>query len=305
MGSTAATATGTSPADTPSGDGSATALSCELVTVSFGTRGVLENVSAAAHAGELLTIIGPNGAGKSTLLRVLAGLLMPQTGVVRIASGTSDGNQDLFALPPPRRAALLAFAASSTGSGSTGLSGAAGLSVGQYAALGAAAVWPHRSPEAACRAVGRALARVGLTDRATDPLGVLSTGLQQLATLARVLVQIDPQDSPDPSTPPPSLDGRVLLLDEPTSAMDPRHIGKVLSLLRELTSRRCAVIMATHDLTLAGHADSTLVLGPDGTAAAHGSCAEVLRPEILQAVYNVAFESVRRPDGRTLVLPVH
>lgn len=305
MGSTAATAPGTSPADTPSGGMPAAALSCAQVTVHFGTRAVLANVSASAHAGELLTIIGPNGAGKSTLLRVLAGLLMPQNGTVRIASDATPGSEDLFDLPPPRRAAMLAFAASSTGSGSTGLSGAAGLSVGQYAALGAAAVWPPRSPEAACRAVGRALARVGLTDRATDLLGVLSTGLQQLATLARVLVQIDPQDSPDANTPPPSLSGRVLLLDEPTSAMDPRHVSKVLTLLRELTSRRCAVIMATHDLTLASHADATLVLGPDGAAAAHGPCATVLRPEILQAVYSVAFETVRRPDGRMLVLPAH
>jgi len=270
--------------------------------VSFGNRRVLGGISTTICSGTITAIIGPNGAGKSTLLRVLAGVLEPQRGHVLL------GAHPVRSIAPSRRAATMAFASSGTGSGAGGLAAAATLSVGQFAAIGSAGLAPPLSPEAACAAVGNALARTGLADRATDPLGVLSSGLQQLATLARVLVQLDGGTGPGPeedgSNPATRQDlaGKVLLLDEPTSAMDPRHIELVLGLLRRLAVRGAAVVLATHDLSLACHGDAVLMLGGDGLLAAEGPTEAVMTPQQLSSVYGIGFEVITRPGKRPIVV---
>ena len=281
----------------------APALAAYDITVAFGARGVLGGISTAIRSGTITAIIGPNAAGKSTLLRVLAGVLEPQGGQVLL------GGQLVRSIAPSRRAAALAFASSGTGSGAGGLAAAAALGVGQFTAIGCAGLVPPLSPEAACAAVGNALARTGLSDRATDPLGVLSSGLQQLATLARVLVQLDGSTAAGAEAHGGAragghdLTGKVLLLDEPTSAMDPRHIQLVLGLLRQLAARGAAVVLATHDLSLACHADAVLMLGSDGRVAADGPTEAVMTAQRLGDVYGVGFEVITRPGKRPIVLP--
>ena len=275
------------------------------IAVAFGDRPVLNGISTTICSGVITAIIGPNGAGKSTLLRVLAGVLEPQSGEVLL------GGKRVRDITYCKRAAAVAFASSGTGSGAGGLSAAAALSVGQYAAIGSAGLVPPLSPEAACAAVGNALSRTGLRDRATDPLGVLSSGLQQLATLARVLVQLDggtaaaasgEDDINRHAAIAPDLAGKVLLLDEPTSAMDPRHIQLVLALLRQLAARGAAVVLATHDLPLACQGDAVLMLGSDGLIAADGPTETVITPERLAAIYGIDFEVITRPGKRPTVV---
>ncbi len=273
--------------------GAAAALVAHDIAVSFGTRRVLAGISTTIGCGTITAIIGPNGAGKSTLLRVLAGVLQPQRGSVLL------GGLPIGSMAPSRRSAAMAFASSGTGSGAGGLAGAAALSIGQFAAIGSAGLVPPLSPEAACAAVGNALSRTGLTDRATDPLGVLSSGLQQLATLARVLVQLDGGTS---AAAGPDLTGKVLLLDEPTSAMDPKHIELVLGLLRGLAGRGAAVVLATHDLSLACHGDAVLMLSGDGQLAADGPTEAVMMGDRLSHTYGIGFEVIARPGKRPIVV---
>src|SRR5262249_12498838 len=132
-------------------------------------------------------------------------------------------------------------------------------------------------------AVRRSLDRVGLSPRAAEPFGTLSAGQQQLATLARVLAQLD---GPSDGAP-------VLLGVDPVEAMDPRHAMETLGLLRDMAAGGAAVLVVLHDLTLAARfADRAIVLGTDGRVAADGDAGEALDPARLEPVFGVPFELI-------------
>lgn len=246
-------------------------LRAEGITFSFGAQPVLRGVSLAAPPGTLTVLAGPNGAGKSTLLRIMLGVLRPGGGRVTL------GGDDLHAMPARERARRVAYLSQRPGV-------AFPFTVAQVAAMGR---WGAEDAEAA----RRALAQVGLADRAGEVFGVLSAGQQQRASLARALAQLDGVGQP------------VLLADEPVSAMDPRHAIETLGALRTLAGAGGVVVVVLHDLALAARfADRALLLRHDGTAAAAGPAADVLSPETLAPVYGIGFTRVEVGGGRC-VLP--
>jgi iron complex transport system ATP-binding protein len=253
-------------------------LAARGVTVHIGEHRILSDVDVELAAGEWLTVIGPNGAGKSTLLRALAGLL-PAAGTVRI-----DGSA-MSALPRRARARLLALVPQDPVV-------PPGMSVLDYALLGRTPYIPPlgRESRADLAAVQAILDRLDLIGFADRELSTLSGGERQRVYLARALAQ----------------GARLLLLDEPTRALDIGHQQDVLELIDELRAdpdTRLGVISTMHELTVVGEYSDRVLLLAAGRVAAVGTPAEVLTAERISGTYRAA---VRVIDGARgpLVVPV-
>ena len=248
-------------------------LEARGVTVCYGTRAVLDDVSLAVRPGELVGLIGPNGAGKTTLLRVLAGLALPATGAVLL-----DGR----AAPGPRAAAQVLAYLPYGAPCFWPLPARRVVALGRLPHLG-----PWRRPSSADRAaVDSALAEAGVAGLADRALPTLSSGERMRVMLARALAQ----------------EPRVLLADEPTAALDPYHQLRVLDVLQARARAGGAVLAVLHDLELAARYCSRLVLLVAGRAVGEGPPDEVLTPERVRAASGVEI-APGRFGARTFRLP--
>ncbi|MBT2499201.1 ATP-binding cassette domain-containing protein [Agromyces sp. ISL-38] len=196
------------------------------VHVDLGGRPVLRGVDLVARSGEVTAIVGPNGAGKSTLLSVLAGLVQPHAGTVEHADAAS------IAFVPQRSA----------------LSDRLPITVGELVAMGR---WQHtgfwRPLSRADRAiVADALDTVGMTELRRRPVAELSGGQRQRALIAQGLAQ----------------QARLLLLDEPMSALDTSAREAVADAISRATAAGTAVVAVTHDLDALPAAASIVRLAP-------------------------------------------
>ncbi|GAA2417712.1 ABC transporter ATP-binding protein [Actinomadura vinacea] len=246
------------------------------LSVTLGGRKVLDGVSLDARPGSWTAVIGPNGAGKSTLLRAVLGL-RPGLGRITVA-GT-----DPRALRPRRRARLVAYAPQNPAL-------PAGMRVFDYTLLGRSPYIPHLGREGAGdRAIARdVLERLDLGGLAARPLEELSGGERQRVVLARALAQ---QTS-------------VLLLDEPTTALDIGHQQQVLELIDRLRlADGLTVVTTIHDLTLAGQYADRLVLLSAGRVAAAGPPSRVLTREIVAAHFDARVQVSAGADGRPVLSP--
>lgn len=242
--------------------------------VALGGRPVLKGVSLSVPAGSWTAVIGPNGAGKSTLLRAVLGLV-PSHGEITVAGSGLAG------LKPRQRARLIAYAPQSP-------SVPVGMTVFDYTLLGRSPYIPHLGRESARdRAItAEVLDRLDLTAFASRPLDHLSGGERQRAVLARALAQ----------------QTRVLLLDEPTTALDIGHQQQVMELVDQLRlSDGLTVVTTIHDLTLAGQYADDLVLLSSGGVAAAGSPEEVLTRDAVEEHFGARVSVVPGPDGRPIL----
>jgi iron complex transport system ATP-binding protein len=256
-------------------DGGALVASAGL-GVELGGRSVLADVDVEVRAGELLALVGPNGAGKSTLLAALVGDVAPCAGSV-LVDGRAPGEWSHVELAM-RRAVLPQHVAVSFP-----------FEVRDVVRMG-------RSPWAGTpreddddEIVRVALAEADVTDLRRRRVPTLSGGERARVALARVLAQ----------------DTQLLLLDEPTAALDVHHQELVFDVARARVRRGDGVVTVVHDLGLAAaHADRVALLA-EGRLVAAGPPAEVLRPELLSEVYRHEIEVVAHPvTGALLVLPL-
>jgi iron complex transport system ATP-binding protein len=244
------------------------------LTVRVNGSTLLDGVSLGVGAGEWVSVLGPNGAGKTTLLRALAGLV-PFTGGVRL------GGRPLAAMPGRARARLVALVPQVPVV-------PPGMAVVDYVLLGRTPHLPLFGTERAedLSVVGDVLDRLDLTPFAARPVETLSGGERQRVLLARALAQRAP----------------VLLLDEPTTALDVGHQQEVLELVDGLRrTHRLTVVSTMHDLTLAGQYADRLVLLAAGRVVAEGQPADVLTPDRLGALYGVAVRVLETGDGIVVV----
>jgi iron complex transport system ATP-binding protein len=247
------------------------------VSVALGGRTVVADVDLCVPRGGWTTLIGPNGAGKTTLLRALAGAVA-RTGAVAV-----DG-ADPRALTPPRRARALAVVWQSPLL-------PADMTVAEYVLLGRVAHLGMlgRAGTADAAAAAAAVARLDLEPLADRRLGALSGGERQRAALARALAQ----------------DAPVLVLDEPTTALDLGRQQEVLELVGELRAERgLTVVGAMHDLTLAGQYADRIALLDGGRLVAEGPPATVLTRELIARHYRARVEVLATGGGGPAVLPV-
>jgi iron complex transport system ATP-binding protein len=252
----------------------------------------LRAVSAEFPAGCVTAVLGPNGAGKSTLLRLLLGLLRPTSGSV-----SKDG-RGLTAFSRHERASTMAYVPQAS-------QVAFAFSVSEVVALGRYAAG-HGEDQAA---VAASLSRMDIGERAHDLFGELSAGQQQRVTVARALAQLG-TGTTAPASPPArraskeragaaEVGGtRVLLADEPVSAMDPSHALRTMDLFEELARGGACVVVVLHDLSLVlRYAQRVLVLGADGRVAGAGEMQGTLTPQLLRGVYGVDFRAIADPEN--------
>ena len=195
------------------------------IALSYGSRTLLDNVSATFEQGQLTALIGRNGTGKSTLLRAMAGLGAASAGNIELCG------RPLAALTPHERATTVGFV-------TTDRVRIANLACEDVVALGRAPYtnWIGRMQEADRAVVERSLELVGMSGFARKTMDRMSDGECQRVMIARVLAQ----DTP------------VILLDEPTAFLDLPNRYTLATLLRRLAreERKC-ILFSTHDLDIA------------------------------------------------------
>jgi len=246
-------------------------LELDHVTVTRRGRVVLSDVSLSLRRGEVLAIVGPNGAGKSTLLAALSGDLAPTSGTVLI-----DG-EPLTSLTPrqlaTRRAVLLQ-------SNEVSFS----FSVNDVVAMGRNP-WPADIRDETILAA--AVSALDLHEVAHRPYRELSGGEQARASLARVVAQ----DTP------------IVLLDEPTAALDIRHQEEVFALARGWACAGRAVAIAVHDLSLAAAHSDRVAIVDRGRISALGAPRDVLTEAQIAATWHHDVNVIDDPYGRLVVVP--
>ena len=251
------------------------AIELQGVSVELGGRNVVQDVDLAVARGEWLALIGPNGGGKTTLLRAIARL-------VRFTGSISLVGRSTTAM---RRSELSRLVAVVPQEPST----PPWMTVGEYVLLGRT---PHLGPLAKegrrdRELAGRALARLDLLGHRDRLLGTLSGGEKQRVVVARALAQ----------------DARIVLLDEPTAALDIGHQQQALELLDLLREEsELTLVAAMHDLTLAAQYADRMVLLDGGRVVADGPPIEILSESLIATHYGAATEIVR-VDGRVAVIP--
>jgi len=239
------------------------------LSVSYGRRAVLQNVSLEVGSGQVLALIGPNGAGKSTLIRAVSGVIPVRSGQVR------TNGDDFHSLNPMRRAKYLAVVPQA-------VSLPPAFTVWETVLMGRT---PHLGfigqTSSADEGIARhALERVNALDLAERRVGELSGGEAQRVLLARALCQ---------STP-------ILLLDEPTTHLDLQYQVSLLELIHDLAHHdKLAVLIALHDLNLAARYADQIALMVGGEIKASGKPREVLTPELISEAYCLPVQVVRHP----------
>ncbi|MFH1909282.1 MAG: heme ABC transporter ATP-binding protein [Chloroflexota bacterium] len=253
-------------------------LKIEGLSVSYGTRRVLHDVSLEVCSGEVLALIGPNGAGKSTLVRAVSGVIPLLGGKIR------TNGDDLAAIPPMQRARYLAVVPQA-------VSLPPAFTVWETVLMGRTPYLNFLGQASASdeERVQHALERVAALDLAERRVGELSGGEQQRVLLARALAQ---------STP-------ILLLDEPTAHLDLQYQVNLMETVRQLA--HCdglAVLIALHDLNLAARYADRVALLVGGEIKAVGTPRQVLTPDLISAAYHLPVAVISHPFADApLVLP--
>ncbi len=240
---------------------------------------VLDRVSLEVDRGTVVGLLGPNGSGKTTLLRLVSGVMPPESGSVRIDDRPIEGltRRELarrIAVVPQETQTTFDFSVSDM------------VLMGRYPHLGA-----FELEGAADQAIAReALAATGTADFETRPFATLSGGEKQRVVIASALAQASD----------------MLLLDEPTAALDLGYQFEITALLRRLNVERgTTMIVSTHDLNLAAALCERIVLLKEGRVIAQGSTRDTLTAENIRVLYDVdADVQFHSRAGHLTVVPI-
>ena len=240
--------------------------------VAYGRQPVLRDLSLEIPAGAFFIIIGPNSSGKTTLLRSIAGAVKPQKGQVEVWGTTVDRFSKralarLVAVVPQRVPTDIPFTVQEV------------VLMGRSPHVG----WLGLEKQKDLELAAEAMAITDVAHLAKRPLPQLSGGELQRVIIARALCQ----------------EPRLLLLDEPTAALDPAHQVNLMDLLGQLQRELgLTVVMVSHDLNLAAMYGEQLLLMKEGEAVQVGRPAEVLTYEQLERAYGCAMLVDNNPLGR-------
>jgi len=240
--------------------------------VFYGWQPVLRDLSLEVPAGAFFIIIGPNSSGKTTLLRAMAGAVQPRQGRLEIwgrpvGQFSQRALARLLAVVPQRVATDIPFTVQEV------------VLMGRSPHLG----WLGLEKEKDLELAAEAMAITNVSHLARRPLPQLSGGELQRVSIARALCQ----------------QPRILLLDEPTAALDPAHQVKIMDLMARLQQERgLTIVMVSHDLNLASMYADQLLLLKEGRRISSGSPLEVLTYEQLEQAYGCALLVDESPLGK-------
>ena len=252
-------------------------LSVRHLTLAYGGRTVVDDVSLEIASGEMVAIVGPNGSGKSTLLRGMSRLQRPGRGDVLL------GGSDVRSIGARQLARTLAILPQSP-------EGGLDLTVRELTWRGR---FPHqgilqRATKQDYDAVAWALEAADVGALAERQLASLSGGERQRAWIALALSQ----------------QPRLLLLDEPTSFLDVAHQEEIMQILRRLNRDGMTIVAVLHDLALAARYTDRIIALREGQVAFDGPPAEVFQPEALERVFGWRMIVLRDPDtGMPVPIP--
>lgn len=246
-------------------------LRLDHVTAGYAAGPVVHDVGLQVRAGEVVGLVGPNGSGKTTLVRVASRTTRPASGTVRV------GGTDLYAMGHREAARLVAVVPQD-------LTPAFTFTALEVVLMGRSPYlsrWGGGKPEDWAR-VRAAMAATQVQHLGDRPVDELSGGERRRVILAQALAQ----------------DAPVLLLDEPTTHLDARHVLDLLAIVRRLARRQGTAVLAIHhDLNLAAAGCDRLVVLDRGAVVADGPPSAVVTPALLRSVWGLEAEVV--PDDAT------
>jgi iron complex transport system ATP-binding protein len=247
------------------------------VDVRIGSATLLEDVSLEIRPGEVVAVAGPNGAGKSTLLSVLAGDRAPSSGSVTLE------DRDLNDWPRTE----LARRRSVMG---TDRAVAFAFSAREVAMMGRIPLHGGDPDEADDAVIDGLLGAVDCAEMGNRIYATLSTGEQQRISLARAVAQVTDATGATDDT------GRYVLLDEPTSSLDPAHQHTAMRLIRRTADAGRGVLAIVHDLNLAAAYADRVVLMHTGRVIETGTPDEVLRADLLESIFDIPMLVIPHPQ---------
>lgn len=249
-------------------------LSLDSVFVTRSARWIVNDVSLEVFPGEVLALVGPNGAGKSSILATLSGDLTPHEGSAALLGKATSGYRPIQ-LARQRSMLLQANSVSFP------------FTVSRVVEMGRSPWSGQPEEELDQQSIDFAIDAVDIGHLTSRRFSELSGGERARVSLARVLAQ----DTP------------IVLLDEPTAALDLHHQERVMRLIRRLAEGGKTVVVVVHDLTLAAAYADRVALIVDGRLDAIGSPADVITPARISEVYRVEVEVVTTPGGHRVVVP--
>src|SRR6266481_6365080 len=253
-------------------------LELHQITKAFGGVDRLSEMDIALSAGEIHGLVGENGAGKSTLMKIIAGVHTEFSGRFVL-----DGRETRFRSVRDARAAGIAMVHQE-------LSVAPDLSVAENVFLGAQPTnrlglvqWRRMAREA-----GEQLARFGIDVNPLSRLGDLSIGLQQLIEIARVLFS----------------GARIIILDEPTSALSPPEVERLFSTLRQLRDEGTSIVFISHFIEDILRVSDTVTVFRNGRKVAETAAASTTKAALIEAMIGKGREELEESYTHDITLPL-
>ncbi|MEY8462335.1 ABC transporter ATP-binding protein [Streptococcus merionis] len=244
-------------------------ISAENLSISYGQKVILDNLSLKVADGQITTIIGANGCGKSTLLRALTRILAPISGQVLL-----DG-QSIAKMPTKEVAKQIALLPQV-------LDASEGITVYELVSYGR---FPHQSglgrlTEEDREKIDWAMTATNILDYANLPVDGLSGGQRQRVWIAMALAQ----------------DTEIIFLDEPTTYLDMNHQLEVLELLQRLNREmNKTIVMVLHDLNLASRFSDQLIAMRAGQIKYQGTVDDIMTADVLRDIFQVQVQLARDP----------
>ena len=238
---------------------------------------ILRDVNLGVRRGDYVSIVGPNGAGKTTLIRCMCRILTGGTGRIQVAG------RPIGELSQRELARYISYVPQADGSASP-------FTVYEFVLMGR---YPYFSPFSPVKkedeaAVAEALALTGTERFAERTLGSLSGGERQKVFIAAALAQ----------------KADALLLDEPTTFLDPVHQGAIYGILEQARAAGVTIVSVTHDINCAVLTSERIVALREGRIAFQGGASELMDNAILEGIYGKRFTFMSHPEtGRRLVAP--
>ena len=265
-------------------------LCAHAVSYAYDSTPVISDVTITARPGDCIGRLGPNGSGKTTLLHLLAGLMPPSSGNVKLngielAQLERSAVARQLALVPQETVLVFDYSVNEV------------VLMGRYAHLHTFAKETHEDLDI----VKQCLLLTGTAAFADRPFSTLSGGEKQRVVIASALAQLIPS-----KTNPVSATEAVLLLDEPTTSLDLRYQLLTADVLKTVRQKQSVtLVLSTHDPNFAAGLCDQLILLREGTIIASGPTKSVLTIEHLRELYGINTEiTTHHKTGQLLVVPL-